>query len=534
MSQSTSNLAIKNSRLQAEIEGLKQKNQSLVENHEIDKQHYEQKIEHLNNEYENLRDAFLQAQRAVFGRKTERFIDMQGNQIPLFEDKAKFKDDAKKDEGKNPNNETITYTRKKPGSKDPDLSKLPTREVVISVEESERICGCCGKEKECIGYDEISRLHYIPSVFERWLEKREVLACRKGCGAAIVTAKAPAKILPKVKATEALLAYIVVSKILDRQPLYHLEKKIEQRHHWRIPRNTMARWLIQLSEPLQPLIDLMKEQIEIYDVASIDMTSLRVLNEPGRISGKKSNAICIRGGPPGSEVTLFEYDAYANKDYLKETLKAFEGFIHCDAAPVFNVLEKQNIQLSYCHAHARRKFEKITKTSKKIGLAKHAMSVFRKLYAIERKAKDDDLSHEGRFDLREEKSRPILNEFKLWLDHYIELVPPKSPIGNAINYARDHWAGLLVFLSDGRLEIDNNLTEQDIKYFVMGRKNFLFACTQAGADSLGVLFSLAITAKHHGLNPFKYLESIFTRIPLCKSIEDYEKLLPWNIDLSIF
>ena len=142
---------------------------------------------------------------------------------------------------------------------------------------------------------------------------------------------------------------------------------------------------------------------------------------------------------------------------------------------------------------------------------------------------ETSMTPEERKKLREIESKPLLDTFKQWLDHHFELVFPKSPIGLAIAYARNHWVGLQVFLTDRRLCPDNNATEREIKIFVMARKNFLFCDSQAGADALGALFSIILTAKHHGLNPTDYFETLLKRAPHCKSFEDWESLLPWNI-----
>jgi transposase len=333
-----------------------------------------------------------------------------------------------------------------------------------------------------------------------------------------------------VRATESLLAYIAISKVLDRQPLYHIEKKLDREHHWNIPRQTMAKWLIRLADPLNPLLSLMKDVIIDYDIAHVDATGLQVLNEPNRPAESKSYAYCIRGGPPDKQVILFDYTAYNNQDYIVETFEGFEGVIHSDAASVYNKIgNRQEIQMSYCHAHARRKFETVYKAiKKKGGLAKEALIMYKALYKLERFATDQGFTPQKRYELRQEKSKPILTKHKQWLQDNQAKTMPKSPIGKAIAYSLNYWDELQVFLTDGRLEIDNNSTERQIKYFVMGRKNFMFACTPKCADSLGLHFSLILTAKQHGLDPYKYYVHIFKKIPYCKSFEDYEKLLPWN------
>ena len=209
----------------------------------------------------------------------------------------------------------------------------------------------------------------------------------------------------------------------------------------------------------------------------------------------------------------------------------FKGTLHCDASPVFNKIGgKADVTLSYCHAHARRKFEQIEKSAKKgkAQLATEAMRIYRQLYDIERHATDTKMSPEDRFTLRQEKSRPILDRFHHWLTVNQAKTLPKSPVGLAIAYALNHWEGLLIYLTDGRIDIDNNATEREIRPFVIARKNFLFACTPQGADSLGVHFSLILTARLHRLDPIAYYTDMLKRLPYCSEPSDYLPLLPWN------
>ena len=185
--------------------------------------------------------------------------------------------------------------------------------------------------------------------------------------------------------------------------------------------------------------------------------------------------------------------------------------------------------LVHCNAHARRKFEPITQATKGKGLAKEAMHFYKELYKIEREAKNNSLTPEQRYELRQNKSKPLMKKFKAWLDELYPTVLPQSPLGKAMNYCIKLWPGLERFLEDGRLEADNNLTEQQIKPFVIARKNFLFASSVEGARALCMHFSLIRTAKAHGLDPYHYYVKLLKNIPHCKTAEDYELLLPWNI-----
>ena len=158
------------------------------------------------------------------------------------------------------------------------------------------------------------------------------------------------------------------------------------------------------------------------------------------------------------------------------------------------------------------------------------MGRYKELYRIERKAKDSGLSPDYRYELRQKESKPLMESFQKWLDGIQSTVLPQSPLGKAIQYCQNRWSGLMRFLDDGRLEIDNNLTEQKIKPIVMARKNFLFAASVAGAKALCMHFSFIQTAKLHGHDPYHYYVIVLKRLPHCKTLEDYEKLLPWNMN----
>jgi len=190
----------------------------------------------------------------------------------------------------------------------------------------------------------------------------------------IKIAPAPKQVLPKVKASESFLAFLVVSKISDRQPLYHLETQLRERHHIDCSRQTMARWLIELVAPLQPLFNLCKDEIIDYDIASCDATHLQVLKEPGRCAETKSYVYCIRGGPPDKQVILYEYNALKHKQFVYDWFDDFKGTVHMDGDPFFDMLTAQaEVAPSFCNAHARRKFESVAKCAKKKGLAKEAL-----------------------------------------------------------------------------------------------------------------------------------------------------------------
>lgn len=294
----------------------------------------------------------------------------------------------------------------------------------------------------------------------------------------------------------------------------------------------MARWVIDLMTPLRPMLNLFKDHVIDYDVASCDATTLQVLQEPGRKAETKSYVYCMRGGPPEKSVILYAYNAAEHKQFVHEWFTGFKGYLHVDGDNFFDLVGGDNASIVNCNAHARRKFEPIAQSNKGKGIAKEAMRFFKELYKVEREAKKNQMTPERRHQLRQEKSKPLMGAFNTWVNKVYPSTLPQSPLGKALNYCIKYRAGLMRFLEDGRLEIDNNLTEQEIKPLVIARKNFLFCASIEGAEALCLHLSLIRTAKLHNLDPYHYYVMLLKNIPHCRTVEDYEKLLPWNIGLD--
>jgi transposase len=482
-----------------------------------------QQLEQYQQAFERLQQQMKDLLRHRFGQRSERDVDSNHPQMDFLTDAAvEANTDTKADDAI----DVPAHKRRKNTKK--DTSNYPRDIEIIAVPDEDKHCAC-GGEKQVIRYETKELFDYIPAVFRIIEQRREVVACPKGCGS-IQTAEAPLHVLPKVKATESLLAHIAVAKFHDRQPLYHLERYGRAVD---VSRETMARWMIKLVSPLQPIFNLLKDHIIDYDISSIDATSLQVLKEPCRPATRKSYVYCLRGGPPDTPVVLYGYNALDHKPFVDNWLEGFSGTVHMDADNVFDQLLKDPaVTPSYCNAHARRYFEKVKKQAKKQGLAHEALRYYKKLYRIERQAKDEKLTVLQRHALREKNSKPLMESFYAWLKKHQPLVLPQSPLGKAFSYAIKHETGLKAFLKDGRLEIDNNLTEQQIKPLVIARKNFMFAHSVDGAHAICMHMSLIRTALANHLDPYQYYNKLLKQVPHCKTVDDYEDLLPWNLKID--
>ncbi len=257
-----------------------------------------------------------------------------------------------------------------------------------------------------------------------------------------------------------------------------------------------------------------------------DETTVQVLNEIGRDNKTKSYMWCYRGGGEKSNI-VYEYQPTRGGYHAEQFLAGFKGYLQSDAYSGYNFADKKNGIIKVgCMAHARRKFAEIIKIAKTNGLAHEAIKFFKALYKIEKEARENNLLPHARFKLRNETARPILASFKMWLDMHLTKIPVQSKISEAIRYTLSNWEFLNNYLHDGRIEIDNNLIENAIRPFALGRKNWLFNGSPNGAKAGAIFYSLIETCKANNVEPYKYFCTMLYQIRHCKSAEDYYTLLP--------
>jgi transposase len=238
----------------------------------------------------------------------------------------------------------------------------------------------------------------------------------------------------------------------------------------------------------------------------------------------------LRSTLPTASATLFHYEPTRSGDVAKELLRDFAGALMVDGYEGYNaVCVKNGITRLGCFAHARRKFIEAQKAQPKgkTGKADQVLAYLQQIYRIEQSIKDK-AAHE-KYQIRQQRSQPILDKLKIWLDKSLSQVPPKTAFGKALYYLDSQWSRLINYVLHGDYPIDNNAAENSIRPFVIGRKNWLFSASQHGATSSANLYSLIETAKANGLEPYAYLKIIFAELPNAKTLEQIEKLLPWNL-----
>jgi transposase len=485
---------------------------------------HKNQIEYLQEENRYFRDK-------LFGRKSEKKRpDNDPNQPSLFDEAEEVTAEENADQQVT---QVKTYSRKKGGRRKLPES-LPRIDIIHDIPEKDKECAC-GSEMEKIGEEVSEKLLYIPATVEVERHIRYKYACKNCEGAESegihptvkIAPPAPA-IIPKSIATAGLLAYILVSKFEDALPFYRQEK-LFSRIGIDLLRATMCRWAIKVHEKCKPLLELMQQHLLSGPLVGIDETTVQVLGEIGKENTTKSYMWVARGGPPGKTVLWFHYDPGRSSQVAKEILKDYRGAVQTDGYSGYNFLEIRNEgSHAGCWAHVRRKFYEVTRVSKKTISANMAIDKIQKLYLVEKEFRDNKLSPEEIKQLRQEKSKPLVEDFFSWLEKKTLDINPQSKMGKAVAYTLKLKKKLLEYLDDGNIFIDNNLVENAIRPFVIGRKNWLFSGSPNGAHASAGIYSLIETAKAADLDPYWCLRYIFEMIPVTTG-KDFEKLLPYNI-----
>jgi transposase len=489
----------------------------------------------LRSRAEVLEDELRLLRHKLFGRRSEQLTAEDLRQASLF-DEAEWIDEQEKQKPPEATIEVSAHRRRKRGRK-PLPADLPREEVLHDIPEEEKICSC-GKPLVRIGEETSEQVEIIPQQIKVIRHIRPKYACKACDGTdsdqAVKIAPVPPQIIPKSIATAGLLAYVLVSKFSDAIPFYRQEK-LFSRIGIELSRVDFSNWAIQAARQCDPLIEVFLDEIRAGPVVQMDETRLQVMKELNRANTTTSFMWVIRGGPPEKPVIVFRYHPTRSAKIPLQYLAEYEGFLHTDG---YEGYEKAGslpgVVHAGCWAHVRRRFDEAAKASKKTGSAEEALSRIARIYRIEQDLRAQQLDPEIFVRNRKENVLPILTDFKRWLDKKALQVPPSTLLGKAVQYALGEWEKLNKYLDSPYLTPDTNLVENAIRPFVLGRKNWLFSGSPRGAHASATLYSLIETAKANGLEPYRYLRYIFTKLPIAMTQDDYRSLTPEYIDREEF
>jgi transposase len=402
-----------------------------------------------------------------------------------------------------------------------DFENLPLTTQVHELSGEERSCPCCGVERKEIGQEDSWQIEYFPGHFERIHHVRKKYACpsceTNGDNPRIETAAKPEAAIDKGLAGPGLLSFIVTSKFNDYLPLYRLED-IFARQGFEISRATQSVWCGDVGDLAEPLYELMGDQVRASHLVATDDTIMPMLK-----TGHCAKArMWVYVGDEAHPYNVFDFTLNRGRDGPKYFLKDYNQVLLADAYGGYDgVVAGNAIVRAGCWAHERRKIIDAEKAAPEI--AQEAIALVRALYAVEKQG--HNVSIEERLRLRQEQSAPVLAELHERFFDWKEQLLPKHPMAEAVNYALGHWEELNVFLTDGAVPIDNNVSEREMKRVVLNRKNSLFVGNARGGRTAAILASLTSTCRRHDIDPQLYLTQLLVNLPVMR-IGDLPNWLP--------
>jgi transposase len=407
---------------------------------------------------------------------------------------------------------------------------LPRYEVIVDIEDPD--CPCCGTSLQAMGELRTEQLDITPAQLRVRVTRRPRYVCTS-CDGAPVVVPAPERPIDGGMATEALIVHVVVSKFCDGLPLYR-QAQMLSRQGVTLDRSTLSNWVGRACWWLTPLYELIVSTALAATKLFADDTTLPVL-DPGRGRTKKGRLWCyaVDDRPWRGEshpVAVYVYSEDHRVTHPAEHLASFKGVLQVDGYNGFKRLAGDradaSVCLAFCWAHMRRGFYDFH-VSTKSPLAAEVLARIRALYAIEAEIRGHPAEHRRR--VRQERSRPIVEALHAWMEHHLPRVSGASDLALAIRYALRHWSGLIVFLEDGRVEMDNNVVERAIRPIPMTRKVALFAGSDGGARHWAIAMTLIQTAKLNGVEPMAWLTDVLERFVSGRTkAHELQDLLPWN------
>ena len=461
---------------------------------------------------DRFRHLIRQLQRLQFGRRSERLDPDQLNLALEDLEQAVAETEAEQEKA----DPALKRARaeKRRGARGSLPEHLPRVEVVIEPEDT--ACPCCGGVMQVIGEDRSQRLDMIPAQYQIVITRRPKYACR-GCQEGVVQAPAPARLIEGGLPTERLVAHVLVTKYADHTPLYR-QCQIMARQGIAVDRSVLAFWVGYAAAEVKPLWRLMREELLRSTKLFADETTAPVL-DPGRGRTKKGYFWALarddrpwRGGaPPG---VVYSYAPGRSSEIAAALLKGYSGVLQTDGYTVYSKLADPkrgggSLRQAFCWAHWRRQWFDLAK-SPPAPIAAEALERIAALYRIEAEIRGS--SADERRAARQEQSKPLIAAMKAWLEKTLAQLAGGSTLAQIIRYGLSRWDGFILFLEDGRVEIDSNTVERSIRPIVLTRKNALFAGSDEGAESWAVLASLIETCKLHGVNPEAYFTDVLTRL----------------------
>ncbi len=406
-------------------------------------------------------------------------------------------------------------------SRKPDYDRLPQVRIEHDIPEAEKVCTHCGEAKARIGEDEARVLEFIPARFELQVHVLPKYACSR-CRDGVVAPEVPARPVSGCIAGAGVLAEVVVSKFAEHMPLYRFED-ISSRYGLHLPRSTLCDWVRNVADLLKPLYEFQKDLVQSAPVIWTDDTHVTVLG--GDQPGSRKGRFWVYIGPTTIPYDVYDFTEDRKRDGPARFLANFTGYLQADAFSGYDAIyagSDGKIREVACWAHARWKFFDARLSAP--AEASLVLQMIWRLYKVEDRVRplDDD----ARRAMRQTEAVPILERLREELDRLSSKLLPKSALAQAVTYASNQWQALCRYTEDGRLTIDNNMSERRVRDQAIGRKNWMFLGSVEAGPRAAVLCTILAGANRHRLEPWAYLHDVILQLAVDASPEFLAGLLP--------
>ena len=444
--------------------------------------------------------------RMLFGRRSDKLQD-DPNQGLLFA-ALEAAEDQEEDVPEEDDDEVLPRRRRsRHRGRRPLPDHLPRCLHEIHPPEEDLNCPCCGERKVVFGQDVTEELDLVPARFFVNRYVRFKYACRK-CAEHVSIGPLPARPMDKGIPGPGFLAHLLTSKYADHQPLYR-QQQMYRRADIEIARSTMCGWIAYAASLLTPIVDAMKAGVLATRKVHTDDTPISVLDRSVEPIGSRKGYMWVYIGD--QDDVVFDFTNSRSRDGPESFLKGYRGYLQADAFSGYDrICAGDDVVEVACWAHARRKF--VDAQTSHPGEAARIVELIGRLYAIERRARERNVSEDRLLAWRRRYGRRRLAHLREELDRLSPAVLPRSPLGKAITYTLKNWTALNRYTEAAFLSIDNNHSERQIKQMVIGRKNWMFCGSENGAHNAATLFSLVVSCKLHGVDPFAYFRDVLMRI----------------------
>ena len=528
----------------------RKKNREIETLEKVKKEKSEQ-IAKLNNWY--MEQLKLKA-KEKFGKSSEKAIDGQLSLFDVFNEAETFREPIQSEP---PQESIIPEHKRRKAKKGSNFNDIPVEVVEYKLDESEQVCDNCHSPLTVMKKEIRKELVVVPAEVKVIEHVTYVYSCRNcdknGESGFIKIAPHPKALIKKSVVSPSFMSYIMNQKYTFALPLHRMEQEFK-RLGFDISRQNLSNWIIKVANLLKPIYEQIKLSLLNETLLHADETVLEVLHKPGKEAGSKSYVWVYRtskynthpADKPGKEAgsksyvwvyrtskynthpaVLYEYTLGRSGDYAKKFLEDWKGtYLHCDWYTGYKKLMDKT--LYGCLVHAKRKFHEAYEVNRSNEYAKQGEIYLRKLFRLEDKADESGLTLEKRLEMRKTESKQVLDEFYSWISQIESKIFPKSLMGKAITYAINQKEYLENFLKDARIQLSNNIAEQSVKPFVIGRSNWLFANTPNGANASTLIYSIIQSAILNNLIPQKYLTFVFDTI---QSGGDASLLVPWSDEI---